>query len=116
MLILLLGAPFQVASQSLESSAPERDYYAYVAAESQDRVDLVRFGPDGGALVDSIPVGRFPTEIDGPHGLAMDPNGDRWYVSLAHGNPFGIDSTAGQAERMAPPPDRLHPAWLVAGL
>jgi DNA-binding beta-propeller fold protein YncE len=88
--LLLLGAPFPVASQPLESSAPERDYYAYVAAESQDRVDLVRFGPDGGALVDSIPVGRFPTEIDGPHGLAMGPNGDRWYVTLAHGNPFGI--------------------------
>ncbi len=90
MILLLLGAPLRAAAQSPESSAPEQDYYVYVAAESQDRVDLVRFGPDGGVLLDSIPVGRFPTEIDGPHGLAMGPNGDRWYVSLAHGNPFGV--------------------------
>lgn len=87
--LLLLGVPAQGASQSPGFDAPAADYYVYVAAESEDRVDLVRFGPAGATLVDSIPVGRFPTEIDGPHGLAMGPEGDRWYVTLAHGNPFG---------------------------
>lgn len=88
--LLLLGVPVHGASQSLESHAPDRDYYVYVAAESEDRVDLVRFGPAGASLIDSIPVGRYPTEPDGPHGLALGPDGDRWYVTLAHGNPFGI--------------------------
>ena len=65
-------------------------YYVYVAAESEDRVDLIRFDGTGASLVDSVFVGRFPTEIDGPHGLAVDPDGERWYVTLAHGNPFGV--------------------------
>ena len=29
------------------------------------------------------------TEIEGPHGITVDPNGKYWYLSLAHGNPFG---------------------------
>ena len=36
-----------------------------------------------------ISVGSFPTEIEGPHGITVDPNGKYWYVTLAHGNPFG---------------------------
>ena len=31
----------------------------------------------------------MPTEIEGPHGITVDPNGKYWYLSLAHGNPFG---------------------------
>lgn len=67
----------------------QSSYYVYVAAESEDRVDLVRFDGIGASVLDSVFVGRFPTEIDGPHGLAVDPSGERWYVTLAHGNPFG---------------------------
>ena len=29
------------------------------------------------------------TEIEGPHGLTVDPSGEYWYLSLAHGNPYG---------------------------
>ena len=29
------------------------------------------------------------TEIEGPHGITVDPNGEYWYLSLAHGNPYG---------------------------
>jgi hypothetical protein len=47
--LLLLGIPVQGIAQSPESHAPDRGYYVYVAAESEDRGDLVRFGP-GGAL------------------------------------------------------------------
>ena len=49
--LLLLGVPVQGASQSPESYASGRDYCVYVAAESEDRVDLVRFRPDGQHLV-----------------------------------------------------------------
>lgn len=80
-----------VPAAAAQESSPggPLSYYVYVAAESEDRVDLVRFNGAGASVLDSIPVGRFPTEIDGPHGLAVDPNGERWYVTLAHGNPFG---------------------------
>ena len=31
----------------------------------------------------------MPTSIDGPHGLAVSPDGQWFYVSLAHGQPYG---------------------------
>ena len=68
---------------------PTSDYYVYVAAESDDEVAVVRYGPAGIAVVESIPVGLFPTEIDGAHGIAVTPDGSRWAVSIAHGLPYG---------------------------
>ena len=53
----------------------DKTYYVYVAAESDDTVDLVRFGPNGGELVKRIPVGIFPNEIEGPHGVKVAPGG-----------------------------------------
>jgi DNA-binding beta-propeller fold protein YncE len=84
-LSLALIAPGAVPAQE----GPSGDYYVYVAAESEDQVALVRFGPDGAEVVENIVVGLYPTEIDGPHGIAVDARNQRWYVSIAHGNPFG---------------------------
>ena len=66
-----------------------RNYYIYVTAESQDEVHVVKF--DGKKAVDikDIPVGVWPLEIEGPHGLTISPDGNYWYLSLAHGFPFG---------------------------
>lgn len=68
---------------------PEASYWVYVANESSDLVSLVRFGPGGLVLEKAISVGIMPREIDGPHGLNVAPDGRYYYVSLAHGAPFG---------------------------
>ncbi len=68
---------------------PSRNYYAYVCAESEDEVSLIRFGPSGIEVAKTIPVGSFPAEIEGPHGINISAGGRYWYVSIAHGNPFG---------------------------
>ena len=68
---------------------PTHTYYVYVCAESDDEVALVSFGPEGVELVKSIPVGIFPAETEGPHGIDVSPDGKHWYVSIAHGLPFG---------------------------
>ena len=68
---------------------PAADYYVYVAAESQDEVALVRYGPDGAEVVRTIEASLNPTDMDGPHGIAVSPDGSNWYVSIAHGAPFG---------------------------
>jgi DNA-binding beta-propeller fold protein YncE len=65
------------------------DYYVYVAAESQDEVALVRFGPGGTEVTRAIEASINPTDIDGPHGIAIAPDGSNWYVSIAHGTPYG---------------------------
>ena len=66
-----------------------QNYYVYVAAESDDVVSLIKFDGEISEEIDRIDVGIMPTEIEGPHGITIDPNGKYWYLSLAHGNPFG---------------------------
>jgi DNA-binding beta-propeller fold protein YncE len=72
----------------VQASAQDRTYYVYVASEAADKISVVRFGPD--ATVDhEVTTGVMPVEIDGPHGLAMSPDKKYYYVSIAHGQPFG---------------------------
>lgn len=83
---LLLG----LAAAPGSAQAPARAYLLYVASESADEVTLLRFTPGRGLEVEKvIPVGFLPTEIEGPHGLAVAPDGGHWYVTLAHGLPAG---------------------------
>lgn len=66
-----------------------QDYYAYVTAESDDEVSVVKFDGEKAETVKTIQVGVWPAEIEGPHGITVDPSGEYWYLSLAHGNPYG---------------------------
>ncbi len=90
---LLAALPFAFLSGPVHAESdltpPSREYYAYVCAESEDEVALVRFGPSGIEVTKTITVGSFPAETEGPHGIAIAPGGRHWYVSIAHGNPFG---------------------------
>lgn len=84
--LAFLSAPFA----SAESAArPERTYFVYVCAESEDTVAKLRFGPGGFAVSKTISVGSFPTETEGPHGIGVSPDHKHWFLSLAHGMPFG---------------------------
>lgn len=87
--LALIGLAANPATPLVAQEVPPGDYYAYAAAESEDEVALIRFGPGGTEVVVTIVVGLYPTEIDGPHGIVVDPPAERWYVSIAHGNPFG---------------------------
>ena len=68
---------------------PTRDYLVLVASESVDRVALIRFGANGAKVDRERYVGWAPTEVAGPHGLAVSPDGKHYFVSTAHGTPFG---------------------------
>lgn len=84
----ILLAAVTLATPAL-SQAPARDYYVFVASESVDRVALLRFGPHGFTKERDRYVGSNPTELAGPHGLGVSPDGQYWYVSTGHGNPYG---------------------------
>ena len=75
----------------LSHLAVAQKYYVYVAAESEDQVHLVQFDSrsEKASIAKTINVGPYPTEIDGPHGITVAPNGKYWFVSIAHGNPYG---------------------------
>jgi DNA-binding beta-propeller fold protein YncE len=85
---LLLGAAFSSgAAQS--PPAPNRSYLVYVVSEAVDRVQLLRFGPSGLSLVRGFTTGLMPTDPDGPHGVAVAPDGKHLFVSTGHGTPYG---------------------------
>ena len=84
-----LAAGAAAAAAGRDPVAPSPEYWAYVCSESEDVVSLLRFGVGGLELVREIPVGTFPSEIEAPHGIAVEPGGRHWFVSMAHGRPFG---------------------------
>ncbi len=87
-------------------TAQAQSYYVYVAAESEDQVAVVRFDGAQVEVVKTIEVGQWPTEIEGPHGMTVSPDGEHWYLSIAHGLPYGkvvkyktgTDEKLGEAE------------------
>src|SRR5437867_2824765 len=64
-------------------------YRIFVSSESGDIVSQLTW--DGVALktVKVVPVGIMPADIDGPHNVTVAPDGKYWYVTIAHGTPYG---------------------------
>ena len=86
--VCALALPALLTAQTTPAP-PTRDYLALVASESVDRVALIRFGPKGAVVERERYVGWAPTEVAGPHGLAVSPDKAHYFVSTAHGTPFG---------------------------
>lgn len=76
---------YSVAAQRL----PEQNYLVYVLSESADKITLLRFGPQGARIEREFTTGLMEPDIDGPHGIAVAPDKQFYFVSLAHGRPFG---------------------------
>jgi len=77
---------------------PAVTYRLLATAAAADQVALIAFTPCQpgvappacGARVERIyDVGRWPLEIEGPHGVVASPDGKSFYVSIAHGRPTG---------------------------
>ena len=86
-MVLLLGLIY--VSPSYAQTKPDKDYLVYVLSEAADRIALVRFGPDGMRVEQQIETGEMPVDIDGPHGIVVSPDRQFYYVTIAHGRPFG---------------------------
>jgi len=80
----------QGAAASRTVQPPTQDYLALVASESVDQIAVVRFGPGGIRIERTNTTGIMPADVDGPHGVAVSPDGKFYYVSTAHGTPFGF--------------------------
>ena len=75
------------ARSAADPTAPVR---VYVANESSDIVSELVYTPGGELrLVEDVEVGIMPADMDGAHGLKIGPEGRHWYVTLAHGTPYG---------------------------
>ena len=87
MITVLLSTALAVPLLAAQDSSPI--YRLYVAAESSDEVYSLAFDGSALSVTEVVSVGRLPTEIEGPHGLTVDPEGSHWFVTLAHGKPWG---------------------------
>ncbi len=68
---------------------PDRTYTVAVASEGTDEIAIITFGPSGASVTKTVPIGLSATDPDGPHGLAVSPDRQFYYVSTAHGTPYG---------------------------
>ena len=93
LVVLASAVPRAGAAQSLARNVipalPERTYTVAVASEATDEINIITFGPSGAAVQTKVPIGLSATDPDGPHGLAVSPDKQFYYVSTAHGTPFG---------------------------
>ena len=83
--ILIIVVSLILCTESVFS----QNYYVYATAESEDEVALIKFDGKKAEAIHRIPVGVWPAEIEGPHGITVGPEGKFWYLSMAHGNPYG---------------------------
>ena len=86
---LAAAAALALAASGAGAQAPAKDYLLFVGAEATDQVHLVRFGPQGAKVERTNVVGMMLTDPDGPHGVAVSPDGRYYYVTTAHGTPYG---------------------------
>jgi len=64
-------------------------YRILVASESGDIVTQLTWDGTALAVAKVVPVGIMPADIDGPHNVTVAPDGSAWYVTIAHGTPYG---------------------------
>ena len=89
-LVVAIGAFTPVlATSAISAQSGGASYWVYVANESSDIVSRVRFDDSGIVEERAIDVGFHPADLDGAHGIAVSPTSDHWYVSIAHGQPYG---------------------------
>jgi YVTN family beta-propeller protein len=88
-LLALAAAAAAPRADAQPSPTTTRPFSLYVASESGDRVTRLRVDSLGWRVERVISVKTNPTEVAGPHNVAVSPDGRSWYVSIAHGTPFG---------------------------
>jgi DNA-binding beta-propeller fold protein YncE len=80
----LLG-PAEVVAQTADPG-----YRVGIVSESGDLVTWLKTAEGRITQEKAIPVGIMPADIDGPHNLAVSPDNRFYYISIAHGTPYGV--------------------------
>jgi YVTN family beta-propeller protein len=109
LLALVLMAPLARAQ------APVFNYKLGVVSESGDIVTWIQPGLNSLKVDHVVPVGVMPADIDGPHNIFVSPDRKYYYITIAHGQPYGSlwqmvvdgDTVAGRA------PVELFPTTVV---
>ncbi len=82
LIALMLATP-------LAAQQADPGYRVGVVSEAGDVVTWLRPSASGLSVDRVVQVGTMPSDNDGPHNLAVAPDGKSYYVSVAHGTPYG---------------------------
>src|ERR687898_119527 len=85
--LLLVGAALLAGPAAAQTADP--GYRVGVVSESGDVATWLTPSGSGLAIDRVVPLGIMPTGIDGPHNITVSPDGKNYYVTVAHGTPFG---------------------------
>ena len=85
----LAGMACLVAGTVVPAAAQDRPWRLAVVSESGDIVTWLAHRGDSLVVERVVPVGIMPADVDGPHNVAVAPDGASYYVSIAHGQPWG---------------------------
>ena len=88
---LLLSALLAVGAVAPGGPANSIDpeYRLVVVSESGDIVTWIRVKDGKLESERVVPIGIMPADIDGPHNVTIAPDNRSYYVSVAHGTPYG---------------------------
>jgi YVTN family beta-propeller protein len=64
-------------------------YRIGVVSESGDIATWLKPAGTGLSVDRVVPIGIMPTDIDGPHNITVSPDRKSYYITVAHGTPFG---------------------------
>jgi DNA-binding beta-propeller fold protein YncE len=79
-----------VARCLAQGTPPDKNYFVYLVCEGADKIVVVKFGSDGAKVDHMLHTGMLPGgDISGPHGIIMSPDRQFYYVTIAHGRPYG---------------------------
>lgn len=78
-----------LAASTAAAQAPAFNYKLGIVSESGDIVTWIQPGPNSLSVDHVVPVGIMPADIDGPHNITVSPDRQFYYVSIAHGTPYG---------------------------
>jgi DNA-binding beta-propeller fold protein YncE len=74
----------------LAAAPVEREYRAIVVSEAVDQVSFIHFDAGGVRVERQHLIGLNRADPDGPHGVAVAPDGAHYYVTTGHGTPNGL--------------------------
>jgi YVTN family beta-propeller protein len=102
-LLALLGL---LIASSAQAQAGDPGYRVGVVSESGDVATWLKPLGNGLSIDRVVPIGIMPTDIDGPHNITVSPDQRSYYITVAHGTPFGFlwkmdassDSLLGRAQ------------------
>ncbi|MEP7326146.1 MAG: cytochrome D1 domain-containing protein [Gemmatimonadota bacterium] len=85
----LFAATLVASTATAQAPAPAFNYKLGIVSESGDIVTWLQPGPNSLGVDHIVPVGIMPADIDGPHNITVSPDRQFYYVSIAHGTPYG---------------------------